>query len=370
MIERVGLSRYMRSSSPVLMLKPSQESARQALMRDVSSGFYEMEEVPCLCGSSRSSVLATRDRYNLPIRTLLCRDCGLVRTSPRPSGESLSLFYGGPFRELYTGGAAMSSDYFDRQVHRGRAALDWVASHGIETGTVFEVGCSAGGVLSVFADAGWTVVGVDVDADFVAEGRARGLNLIQGESKELRRFGTADLIIMSHVLEHLPDPIVQVQEVHGLLRNGGYLYLEVPGLLNMRGDWRRYDPLRSFHIAHLYNFTLDTLRLVVQQVDFEFLDGDQFVRALFRKVAPAAAPLHAHTSDARRIRRYLLLAERERFYWRLRLRARKLLRRWKSLPRLRRTVAFMLGGPKSPVSMWLARLVDGRHDTHDTHGQS
>src|SRR5262249_4513900 len=68
------------------------------------------------------------------------------------------------------------------------------------------------------------------------------------EREPERRF---DVISLSHVLEHLPDPVDYLFKLGvGFLKPGGRIYVEVPNLLAHT----------SFEPGHLYSFTVDTLR--------------------------------------------------------------------------------------------------------------
>ncbi len=65
------------------------------------------EETPCnLCGASNEVVVGTRDRDGLPLRTVLCRTCGLVWTNPRPSAADMNAYYETTYRSDYKGQSA------------------------------------------------------------------------------------------------------------------------------------------------------------------------------------------------------------------------------------------------------------------------
>ena len=54
----------------------------------------DMEHVPCnLCGSNDSVEIAHRDKYDLPITSAICRNCGLMYLNPRPTTASYGRFY-------------------------------------------------------------------------------------------------------------------------------------------------------------------------------------------------------------------------------------------------------------------------------------
>ena len=76
------------------------------------------------------------------------------------------------------------------------------------------------------------------------------------EREPERRF---DLISLSHVLEHLPDPVAYLARLRmTLLKPTGRIYVEVPNLLAHT----------SFEPGHLYSFTALTLRRTVEAAGF------------------------------------------------------------------------------------------------------
>jgi len=96
---------------------------------------------------------------------------------------------------------------------------------------VLEIGCGYGHLLKEFADAGAEVEGLEPDSEKVRFARERlGLSGVeQGFLGEAALGGASyDLVLMSHVLEHLADPVRGLTQLRDLLRPGGRLFLEVP----------------------------------------------------------------------------------------------------------------------------------------------
>jgi SAM-dependent methyltransferase len=69
---------------------------------------------------------------------------------------------------------------------------------------------------------------------------------------------TYDLIVASHVIEHLADPLGVVRTMGGHLRPGGLLYVEVPMEI-----WGR-PPLQSEPLTHINFFTATSLRYLLE----------------------------------------------------------------------------------------------------------
>lgn len=68
------------------------------------------------------------------------------------------------------------------------------------------MGCGAGGNLDSFSRDSWNCVGMDFDRNYVAYRQSMGLDVRLGDLEELNSGELPDLIILSHVLEHV-EPI-------------------------------------------------------------------------------------------------------------------------------------------------------------------
>lgn len=78
-----------------------------------------------------------------------------------------------------------------------------------------------------------------------------------------------DVVVMSHVLEHLPDPRQTLRDVAGALNPGGLLYVAVPDLGSMHfkvlgRHWEAINPL-----VHLQYFTEASLRTLLTDAGFD-----------------------------------------------------------------------------------------------------
>jgi SAM-dependent methyltransferase len=100
---------------------------------------------------------------------------------------------------------------------------------------IVDVGCGDGAATYVLKrlDPRNTVIGIDWSAAALAQARARGLLVVQGGidgSGLPLPEGSADVVIMSELIEHLVDTDGAVDEAHRVLRPGGVLLLSTPNL--------------------------------------------------------------------------------------------------------------------------------------------
>lgn len=304
--------RFFLLNEPIVRLSQEQQEALCAFRAKLERGLYGFEETPCLCGDWRGKLIAQRDRYALPVNTYLCRSCGLMWTSPRMTTGSLARFYEEDYRPIYVGRAQAPEFFFAEQVRHGHTIYDFVvsdmpSSQGL---TVFDVGCGAGGTLVHFLDAGWSVFGCDLGVEYLQRGRAAGLVLEHGDVTTLGRYRPANLVVVSHVLEHLPSPLEALKQISALMVDDGYLYAELPGIFSIHKTYG--DTLRFLQNAHLYHFTLATLTSLMSRAGFRLVKGDERIHALFQRDGDTVSA--SATDQYRKILAYLCFAEVNRFF--------------------------------------------------------
>ena len=125
---------------------------------------------------------------------------------------------------------------------------------------LLDVGCGSGAFLSGMRERGWTVVGVEPDPVAAAAARRNGIDVRDGMLADAAFTDDAfDAIVLSHVIEHVHDPIALLRECSRVLRPGGTLVMMTPNLTSVGhqrfgADWRGLEPPRHLHI-----FSVDSL---------------------------------------------------------------------------------------------------------------
>lgn len=123
-----------------------------------------------------------------------------------------------------------------------------------EGGRVLDVGCGAGGTMVALRALGWQPEGIDFDPRAVAVARAQDLDVRLGSLHEQAYPDASfDAVVMSHVIEHVPDPAALLVECRRVLKPGGQLVVLTPnaasfGHRKYRGRWLYLDPPRHLHI--------------------------------------------------------------------------------------------------------------------------
>jgi len=136
-------------------------------------------------------------------------------------------------------------------------------------GTLLDVGCGDGDLIQAMQDYGWNVAGVDPDPAAVQFACRRGLDVRLGSLMDQRyRSCSFDAIILNHVIEHVPDPILVLKECHRILKPEGRLIMATPNVggwfhRKFRQNWVHLDPPR-----HLFLFRMGTLVELVRRSGF------------------------------------------------------------------------------------------------------
>ncbi|MCI4368992.1 MAG: class I SAM-dependent methyltransferase [Thermoplasmata archaeon] len=97
-------------------------------------------------------------------------------------------------------------------------------------GSLVDMGCSSGHFLEAGRRRGWKATGIELDPETARRTSERcQVPVIAGSGvEELDRLGEFDLIVMSHWLEHLPDPYRAFSVARRHLTPNGRILLRVP----------------------------------------------------------------------------------------------------------------------------------------------
>ena len=261
-----------------IKLSEEQKQYIDQLESKTASGEYTLKNISCLCGSENDEIIAIKDRYGINIRTVICKNCGLIRTNPYYDEKSLESFYKTEYDPIYRGGVKNFSHHFEWLKKRGEEIIDTLRNNniGIKGKTVYEIGCAGGGALQAFKDTGCTVKGCDYNERLINQGRDQGLDLSCGGMECFEKDGQADIVIMRHVLEHIPEPIGFLKELRNILKDDGLLWIEVPTLEDYNNDSYinntiRHNMFFKFQNAHVWYFSTNTLCYVMECAGFKCL---------------------------------------------------------------------------------------------------
>ena len=144
---------------------------------------------------------------------------------------------------------------------RGAAELEVMCVPASATGRLLDVGCGGGKFLRRMKHSGWDVTGTEPDKNAAARLSERdGFPVYSSLDELIKQIEQPfDVIVLSHVLEHVTDPIQMFAQLRSLLSDKGRIIITTPnakslGSMLFRQYWRGLEPPRHFNI-----FTLDSI---------------------------------------------------------------------------------------------------------------
>jgi SAM-dependent methyltransferase len=157
-----------------------------------------------------------------------CDGCGVAFFWPLPTVPDVAPQY--DWSEYGQNVFERDRSAYDARVRMLGDLLDeaGLAPHGSRT--MVDVGCSLGHFIEAARAKGWDPVGIELDPE-TAHRTADRLNVpVRAGSgvDQLARLGTFGLIVMSHWLEHVPNPAEAIQVAGQHLAPGGRILLRVP----------------------------------------------------------------------------------------------------------------------------------------------
>ncbi|MCI0504638.1 MAG: class I SAM-dependent methyltransferase, partial [Gammaproteobacteria bacterium] len=230
----------------------------------------EQKECPLGCNDGDEFVLTGHDMlHNLPgeFNVVRCRTCGLMRTNPRPSKDSIGYYYPSNYGPYI--GSKVQKDLTNCKKGIGGAIksiaglfMDSRATRipNLKRGRMLEIGCASGSFLHKMAKDGWIVEGIEFSTEAAKSARTLGYNVYAGPLETApepeEKF---DLVVGWMVLEHLHDPIECLNRLHCWSNPDAWLVLSVPNAAAIefclfRNKWY------GLHLPnHLYHFTPHTI---------------------------------------------------------------------------------------------------------------
>ena len=230
---------------------------------------------PLGCGNNDDIILVGRDLlHDLPgeFTVVKCRSCGLTRTNPRPTPESIGLYYPddyGPYvgTQVRPANPTHNSDikkilkrFINRVIDFNTTRLPPMAP-----GRMLELGCASGSYLHKMAAQGWQVQGIEFSEKAAKAAAQLGFDVHAGPLETAPNPDEPfDLIVGWMVLEHLHNPVDCLKKLRQWAKPGAWLVLSVPNAGSIEFSIFK-DKWYALQLpTHLHHFTPQTLENMLQ----------------------------------------------------------------------------------------------------------
>ena len=247
--------------------------------------------VPCnICNSDDYDVLFPAGKAQVH-QIVKCKNCGLIYSNPQTDNvgaveKNYLEFTNGTsdaaFEEALKDFTPEKNQYLKKQFLQLKdyhKIIDFVDKP--DKGLFVEIGSFAGTFLNEAKKKGWKVLGIEPLLLPAYYSEKIGVKVIREyfDKADIPE-NSVDVIVATHVIEHVSDPSDFVGKAHSLLTKGGKLILETPTydsfvfkLLKHRERSVRCD-------GHIYFFTKDSLSKLLEKEGFKVLKHEKVGRTL------------------------------------------------------------------------------------------
>lgn len=200
-----------------------------------------------------------------------CRHCGLERTNPRPTADTIGVYYPanyGPYNSdtlATTNFGQILKDFI-----RGILGLRSRNLPDVRPGRMLEIGCSSGNYMDQARSAGWIVDGIEFSPEAAAVARSKGFSVQTGSLEQLNSsISEYNMITGWMVLEHLHEPVAALRKLRGWIKHDGFLVVSIPSAESLsRKIFGRYS--YDLHLPnHLFHFAPQTLNQVFENAGWK-----------------------------------------------------------------------------------------------------
>jgi len=251
-------------------------------MSNIGFNDIELEDIDCPIGCDQSDefIVSARDRlHHLPgVYTVVrCNHCGLMRTNPRPTQESILFYYPkdyGPYAGtiIHPESKKKVSDSFPKRVLKKVFQLNIQRIPQLKPGCLLEIGCASGSFLAYMANQGWDVSGIEISPIAASSARQFGLKVHCGPISSVPRPEKPyDLIVGWMVFEHLHQPLEELARLGRWLKDDGVLVLSIPNAASF--EFRIFkDAWFALQLpTHLFHYTPESIRMILAKGGFSLL---------------------------------------------------------------------------------------------------
>jgi 2-polyprenyl-3-methyl-5-hydroxy-6-metoxy-1,4-benzoquinol methylase len=181
-------------------------------------------------------------------------DLDMLITNPQPNLEALPKYYESQNYISHTDG---NKSLFEKlyQVVKSIALknkLNLIQKNSA-TGTILDIGAGVGDFLAVCKTVGWKTTGIEPSEKAKTIAIKKGVSFADNLQDLPNHY--FDVITMWHVLEHVPNLELQIQELKRLLKPNGILLVAVPNFKSFdakyyKNFWAAYDvPIHFWHFS-------------------------------------------------------------------------------------------------------------------------
>jgi transcription elongation factor Elf1 len=217
---------------------------------------FEFVYEDCFCGCAKYKVVSTTSRHRNQFNFVECADCGTIRINPYMNEASIDKYY----KDVY--GKVKRKSIEAEGLYAEQALISPKLEKALkpflfDNAKILDFGGGAAGRLDVLRNKSYDLYICEADERYRNYANSQGIKTMSGDVKY-------DIIVLSHVLEHIGNLSSFLGYLKTLLSDKGIIYIEVPLIENVKKSYLLFD----FHISHKYYFNALSFKKLLLTNDF------------------------------------------------------------------------------------------------------
>jgi methionine biosynthesis protein MetW len=166
---------------------------------------------------------------------------------------------------------------------------------------ILDIGCGDGSNAKKLTISGYIIDGITISESEMITAKPLMRNIyVHNAENGLPMAGDDlyDVVICSHVLEHICYPQNLFKDIHRVLKQGGSLIIALPNLMHYKSRWQlllgnfNYQDTGIWDYTHFRWYTFASAKKLLQEnnfvIEYATVTGDLPLNSLFKKILPGS----------------------------------------------------------------------------------
>lgn len=189
--------------------------------------------------------------YNFSL--VKCKTCDFIATDPQPTNA------------IYPGSRSDQNEFLMVNTAPWNLRLLKKVQSFKNSGDLLEIGCNSGDFIVLAEKNGFNCQGIEIDDVAAHAGIKLGRKVIHGDALKINFNKKFDVIVLNHVVEHIPEITELPNKLASLLKEDGVIIINVPNISGlivkiMKDKWCQMAPF-----THLWFFSRHSAKLLFEK---------------------------------------------------------------------------------------------------------
>jgi 2-polyprenyl-3-methyl-5-hydroxy-6-metoxy-1,4-benzoquinol methylase len=256
-----------------------------------------------VCGSNQKEfiyqqkfLIPSKNKFHTGYDVVVCEKCGFAFADNTPNLKQIKEYYREMSKKKFyltqniNSKKEKNSFYKKEMSQRFKQSFKNIKLFTGKKSKILDVGCYTGELMLLLRKAGYkNIVGADPSPAAIKIAKERdNLDIIESNMYDGKVSGRYDVVLLTHVLEHIPDLRMFIEAVDKKMNSGGLIYIESPDANNffisksVRYLPEHREPYQQFSMEHVNFFTKTSLYNLMTSLGYQlrFLESQVSVVAI------------------------------------------------------------------------------------------